>query len=429
MKSGGKMTTQLQAAKDGIITNEMRSVAAYEDIDISLLVEKIKDGRVVIPYNPKHAPSLVRGVGEGLRVKVNVNLGTSPDNIDLETELKKVDLAHEFGADAVMDLSIGGDVREIRQEILKRSNLPLGTVPAYEAFELAKRRDGDFWSLTKDDFFGVIKKQAEEGVDFITVHAGLNWQSLKRLENHKRVLGIVSRGGSLTAKWMRQNRKENPLYEYYDELLDIAAEYDVTLSLGDGLRPGACTDATDRGQIEELIVLGELADRARDRGVQVMIEGPGHIPLDQVAMNMQLQKTLCRGAPFYVLGPVVCDTAPGYDHITAAIGGTVAAMNGADFLCYVTPGEHLRLPTLEDVREGIIATKIAAFSADLARGRKYAVEQNSKMDWARRKLDWNAQKELALDPRRVEEFHGSVKVDDSEVCSMCGNFCAIKISE
>lgn len=423
------MNTQLMSAKNGIITQEMKNISKQEKLPEIEILSLVADGRVVIPYNPGHSPKKPFCVGRGTRTKINVNLGMSPKRENRALELEKLKLAEELGADAVMDLTISGDITAFRKEILAHSTLPVGTVPVYEAFELAKRRGGDFSSVRVDDILDTIKRQAGDGVDFMTVHAGLNRRSLERLERDKRTLGIVSRGGSLTAYWMKKNNAENPVFEHFDRILDIASEYDVTLSLGDALRPGCINDASDRGQIEELVTLGELADQARERGVQVMIEGPGHIPLDQIEANMKIQQSLCKGAPFYVLGPVVCDTAPGYDHITSAIGGSLAALHGASFLCYVTPAEHLRLPTLQDVREGIIAAKIAAFSADLALGKAYAVGQNDRIAKARKKLDWESQFCAALDPSTARSLHESEPTaGDRETCTMCGDFCAVRLN-
>jgi phosphomethylpyrimidine synthase len=424
------MRTQLASARDGILTPAVLRVAEAEGVDPRQVCTEVAAGRVVILANPRHAPSRPAGVGRGLRVKVNVNLGTSPDRDRLEAELDKLALAHRLEADAVMDLSTGADLGGARRELLARSELPLGTVPAYEAFARARRERGGFAELEAEDLFRVIREQAADGVDFMTVHVGVTRRSLACLERQPRALGITSRGGSLLAAWMRRRDRENPLYERFDELVDIAAAHDVALSLGDALRPGCIDDATDRPQVEELIILGELARRARARGVQVMIEGPGHVPLHQVAANVELEKALCEGAPFYVLGPVVCDVAPGFDHVTAAIGGAIAALAGADFLCFVTPAEHVRLPTLLDVEEGIVATKIAALSADLARGRPYAVERNRAMAAARRSLDWERMFALALDPARARALRSSDPPRaDAETCTMCGDFCAIRLGE
>ncbi|MFH1874154.1 MAG: phosphomethylpyrimidine synthase ThiC [Pseudomonadota bacterium] len=420
------MATQLEAAQKNIITPQMEQAAKFEDLDPQTLCELVAQGKVVLPYNPKHAPQTIRAIGKQTRVKVNVNLGTSPDLNNFELEMEKLKLAHELKADAVMDLSIGSNLAEIRARIIEQSQLPVGTVPVYETFDLARQRKDDLTSIKPAHFLETIKHQAKAGVDFMTIHAGINKISLHRLNQSPRILGIVSRGGSLLASWMQLTKQENPLYSYFAEILDIALEYDVTLSLGDALRPGCIHDATDAAQIEELIILGELANQARQKGVQVMIEGPGHVNLADIPLNMKLQNSICNQAPFYVLGPVVCDVAPGYDHITAAIGGSLAALSGADFLCYVTPAEHIRLPNLDDVRQGIIATKIAAFSADLAQGKQYAVNHNKQMALARAKLDWPNMTYLALDPKPLLQ-EGLNKNIAKQTCSMCGDLCAIKI--
>lgn len=421
--------TELSEAKKGNITAAMKEVALAEGVDPQKLCELIASGEVVISRNKNHKIKPL-GIGKGLRVKVNANIGTSPELADIDVELAKLDAALEAKTDTIMDLSIGGDLTAVRKAIMERCTIPIGTVPLYEAAAKAKGNNKSFVELTPDDFFDVIEKHGEEGVDFITVHCGVNRESLARMHSEGRVLDIVSRGGALTAEWIRFNDQENPLFEQYDRLLDIAYKYDMTLSLGDGMRPGCVADATDRAQIIELLTLGELASRAFERNVQVMIEGPGHVPLHQIEANILLQKQLCHGAPFYVLGPLVTDIAPGYDHITAAIGGAIAALAGADFLCYVTPSEHLRLPTPEDVREGVIAARIAGHAADLSRGVKAAVEQDLQMAKFRKALDWEGQIKTSIDPKKARELRGSVTLkDDESVCSMCGTFCAIKISD
>lgn len=421
------MATQLESAKRGIVTDQMKDVAKEENIGTDVVRELIELGQLIIPFNNIHSPKRIRGIGSNTKVKVNVNIGTSPNNINHSTEIEKLKFAHKLNADAVMDLSIGENTDSFLKEVLGLSELPVGTVPVYSAFQKAICEENDFARMKTANLFNVIYEHAKEGVDFMTIHAGFTTESLKRLRLGRRTLGIVSRGGSLIANWMEKNKQENPLYEHFDELLDIAAEFDVTLSLGDALRSGCIEDATDKSQIEELIILGELAARAKLRGVQVMIEGPGHIPLHQIAANIEIQKSLCNKAPFYVLGPVVCDIALGYDHITSAIGGSIAALHGADFLCYVTPAEHLRLPTLDDTKTGIIAAKIAAFSADLAKGRKYATEQNKKMARARSELNWEKMELLSMDPETVKKYCSSPqKRENKEPCSMCGEFCAIK---
>jgi phosphomethylpyrimidine synthase len=422
--------TQLLAARAGRITPEMERAAAEEGIAPEELADKIVRGVAVLPFN-KILDDTYRAVaiGEKLKTKVNANIGTSRDRADVETEVCKARVAEEAGADAVMDLSTGGDLGAIRGRILRATRLPLGTVPIYEAASAADDAGRSYHEITPDDIFGTIKRHAEEGVSFVTVHCGVTRDSVERLKNEGRVLGIVSRGGALLADWMARNDAENPLYEYFDRLVEICVEHDVTLSLGDGLRPGCLADATDRGQVSELVLLGELTDRARDAGVQVMIEGPGHIPLDEVAENVRIQKNLCGGAPFYVLGPLVTDIAPGYDHITAAIGGAVAAAAGADFLCYVTPAEHLCLPTLEDVRLGVMGARIAAHAGDVVKGVPGAAEYDREMAEARAEFDWRRQIELAIDPDEAEKRRsGDIPKVSPETCTMCSNLCAIKVA-
>jgi len=419
------MTQKIEAQK-GIITKEMEIVARDEDVSTEWLREKIASGRIVIPVNRNHRGVKPVGIGEGLRIKVNTNLGTSSDHIDLEEELRKLEVSIQAGTDAVMDLSTGGDIDAIRKEIIRHAPIPVGTVPIYEAaIEAAKKRNA-LAKMRVEDLFEVIERQAEEGVDFMTLHCGVTRNTVERLKRSHRLLGVVSRGGSFLIEWMVYNGQENPLYEHYDRILKIAREYDVTLSLGDGLRPGCLADATDRPQVAETIVLGELAERAWAEGVQVMIEGPGHVPLDQIEANVLLEKRLCKGAPFYVLGPLVTDISPGYDHITCAIGGAIAGKAGADFLCYVTPSEHLKLPTVEDVREGVIATRIAGHVADIARGNKKALERDIEMSKARKAFDWDRQIELSIDPEKARRYHEEGKSGEKDVCTMCGEFCAIK---
>jgi len=418
--------TQRTKAQKGIVTKEMKRVAREEGISPERLREKIASGRVVIPANRNHRGVRPVGIGEGLRIKVNTNLGTSSDHVDLEEELKKLEVSIQAGTDAVMDLSTGGDIDAIRREIIRHSPIPVGTVPIYEAaIEAAKKRKA-LAKMRVEDLLEVIERQAEEGVDFITVHCGVTRNTVERLKRTRRLLGVVSRGGSFLIEWMIYNGKENPLYEYYDRLLEIAKKHDVTLSLGDGLRPGCLADATDRPQVQETILLGELTERAWAEGVQVMIEGPGHVPLDQIEANVLLEKRLCKGAPFYVLGPLVTDVSPGYDHITCAIGGAIAGKAGADFLCYVTPSEHLKLPSIEDVREGVIATRIAGHAADIARGNKVALQRDIEMSKARMAFDWEKQIELSLDPDKAKRYHEQGKSGEKDVCTMCGEFCAIK---
>ncbi|HHL39917.1 MAG TPA: phosphomethylpyrimidine synthase ThiC [Deltaproteobacteria bacterium] len=418
--------TRLEEARAGRTTADIERAAQKEGLSPEFLRMAVADGTAVITRNTKRR---IEGlaVGRGLRTKVNANIGSSQDRCDVAEELAKLRAAVEAGADAVMDLSTGGPVDEIRRAVLDESPVPVGTVPIYQAALEAKLRRKSFVELDAEEIFEMIERHADDGVDFVTVHCGVTAAALDRIEREGRILGIVSRGGALMAEWMRRNRRENPLYEHFDRLIDIARRCDMVLSLGDGLRPGCLADATDRGQIEELTTLGELAQRAYEAGVQVMIEGPGHVPLDQIETNMLLQKRLCRGAPFYVLGPLVTDIAPGYDHITGAIGGALAAARGADFLCYVTPSEHLRLPTVEDVREGVIASRIAAHAGDIAKGVWGAVDRDIKMARARKALDWKAQIELALDPERAAAVREASPQDDDETCSMCGSLCAIKI--
>ncbi len=406
--------------------NVLKKVAAAEGIAIETLAGLVARGLVVIPFNPNHSPSRPAGIGKGLRTKVNVNLGTSRDFPRLADELRKVKISLEYGADALMDLSTGGDLRKIRRAILARTPVPLGTVPIYQAAVKAIDRRATIVDMTEDDLFEAIESQAREGVDFMTVHCGLTMKAIERLKQQGRVADVVSRGGAFHLAWMLHNGKENPFYARFDRLLEIARRFDVTLSLGDGLRPGSILDATDRPQIEELLTLGELVQRARQAGVQVMVEGPGHVPLDQVEMNMRLEKRVCQGAPFYVLGPLVTDIAPGYDHIVSAIGGAVAAAAGADFLCYVTPAEHLGLPTDDDVREGLIASRIAAHAADIVKGVPGALERDLELARARKRLDWETQRKLAIDPVKFAAVRKRRK-SKSKACSMCGDFCAMRI--
>lgn len=419
--------TQLEAARQGKITPEMKRVAEKEGLDPEILRQRVAQGTVVIPANQNHTNLDPCGIGQGLRTKVNANIGTSTAYPDIEEELKKLEAALEAGADAVMDLSTGGDINACRRQVLARSRVAVGTVPIYQVTVEAQKRNGSMVEFTADDLFRVIEEQAADGVDFITVHCGVTLEVVERLRQEGRVADIVSRGGSFLVGWMLHHQEENPLYAQYDRLLEIAQRYDVTLSLGDGLRPGCLADATDRAQVQELLILGELVDRAREAGVQAMVEGPGHVPLNQIEANILLQKRLCHGAPFYVLGPIVTDVAPGYDHITAAIGGAIAAAAGADFICYVTPSEHLGLPTAEDVREGVIAARIAGHAADLVKGIPGAWEWDKAMAQARKALDWEKQIELALDPVKARHYRSRRNVATAEACSMCGDFCAMRI--
>jgi phosphomethylpyrimidine synthase len=421
--------TQLESAKKGIATRLIKQIACSEGLPVTRLLQYIKDGRVVIPNNPRHKIQKPCGVGFRLKTKINANIGTSTDRPDLKEELKKLDTAVRYGADAVMDLSVGGDLKNIRRQVLRRSPVPIGTVPIYEIAVAAHKKHKDFLKFDIGDILAVLEAQAKEGVDFFTIHSGVTRESVEVLYKNPRLMGIVSRGGAMIAAWMKRHNKENPFFEYFDAILDIAYAYDVTLSLGDGLRPGSVLDATDEAQITELKILGELARRCRRRNVQVMIEGPGHVPLDQIQKNILLEKKFCDGAPFYVLGPLVTDVAPGYDHITASIGGAMAASFGADFLCYVTPSEHLRHPSNEDVREGVVASRIAAHAADIVKGVKGAIDWDRSMSIARRKRDWNKQIKLSIDPDKARSYRLSSKPKDADVCTMCGKYCSIKLSE
>jgi len=417
--------TQMESARKGVITPEMESAAAAEGLSPEYIMRGVAEGVIALNKNRVHGIAPL-AVGRGTRTKINANIGTSKDNVDIEGELAKLRAATELGADAVMDLSTGGPIKEIRRRLLQESAVAVGTVPIYQAAVEAAETKGSIVELTADDLFRVIEEQGKEGVDFITVHCGVTQESIAKLKQQGRILDVVSRGGAFTVEWMVYNGRQNPLYEEYDRLLEIAKRYDMVLSLGDGLRPGCLADATDRAQITELVSLGELAERAWDAGVQVMVEGPGHVPINQVETNIKIQKALCKGAPFYVLGPLVTDTAPGYDHITSAIGGAIAGMAGADFLCYVTPAEHLRLPTLEDVKEGVVASRIAAHAADVAKGVPGAIEKDIAMARARKALDWQAQIALSINPERAASMHTHGQGEGSDACTMCGEFCAIK---
>lgn len=420
------MTNQLVAAKEGKITQAMKTVARGEGIDAEELRRNVADGKTAILANNRHKKFTPKGVGKGLSVKVNANIGTSPEMIDINVELEKLKNAQEAGADTVMDLSIGGDLNTIRKLIIDHAGIPLGTVPIYQAAVETVKKRKTITRLDPNEFFDVIEKHGEDGVDFITVHCGVTQRSLERLKKQGRTTDIVSRGGAFLAEWMIVNKKENPLYEQYDRLVKIAKKYDMTLSLGDGLRPGSIADATDRAQVEELITLGELCQEAIDKGVQVMIEGPGHVPLNLIETNILLQKKICNEAPFYVLGPIVTDIAPGYDHITSAIGGALAGYYGADFLCYVTPSEHLGLPSPRDVRDGVIVCKIAAHAADVARGNLKALKRDKTMSTYRKALDWKGQAECAIDSSKIIDFRKERNLKDN-VCSMCGEYCAMKV--
>ena len=413
----------------GIIPEYLNDVAKRESVSLDFLISGIKHGNIIVPVNRKRKGFRPVAIGKGLFTKVNANVGTSKDRSDLDYEIKKAKLAEEYGADAIMDLSTWGDLALIRQRMIDEVQIPLGTVPVYE-FAYEKMKSGkNIEDTSVDEFFDIIERQAREGVDFMTIHSGVCKETLDIFRSSNRIMGIVSRGGALTARWMTINKRENPFFEYYDRLLDILLAYDVTISLGDGMRPGCLADATDKVQLKELAILGELAERAFCKGVQVMIEGPGHIPINQVEFNMKIQQVLCKDKPFYVLGPIVTDIAPGYDHITSAIGGALAASYGADFLCYVTPAEHLKLPDLEDVREGVIASKIAAHAADIAKRPEVAAKRDLKMSTYRRKRDWKSQIDCALDPKKAGEFHNTGISETEDVCTMCSEFCPIKVLE
>lgn len=416
-------TTQMDAARKGIVTKEMEIVAEKEKIDVTLLRNKVAEGKVVIPANKNHKSLDPEGVGEGLRTKINVNLGISKDCCNIEKELEKVQIAIEMKVEAIMDLSSYGKTEEFRRRLIDMSPAMIGTVPIYDSVGFY---DKELKDISAEEFLKVVEKHAEDGVDFMTIHAGLNRETAEVFKRNKRLNNIVSRGGSLLYAWMELTGQENPFYEYFDRVLDICEKYDVTISLGDACRPGSINDATDASQIKELIVLGELTKRAWERNVQIMIEGPGHMAINEIAANMLLEKKLCHGAPFYVLGPIVTDIAPGYDHITSAIGGAIAASNGADFLCYVTPAEHLRLPTLEDMKEGIITSKIAAHAADIAKNIKGAKEWDYEMSKARQNLDWEKMFHLAIDPEKAKRYRMESMPEHEDSCTMCGKMCSMR---
>ncbi|VBB05908.1 phosphomethylpyrimidine synthase [Lucifera butyrica] len=416
-------TTQMDAAKKGIVTPQMQAVAAKEKMDVAVLRALIAEGKVVVPANKNHVSLSPEGVGTGLRTKINVNLGVSKDCCDIDLELTKAKKAIELKAEAIMDLSCFGKTQEFRRKLVAMSSAMIGTVPMYDAVGMLGK---DLKEITVDEFFAVVERHAEDGVDFMTIHCGMNRKTAERVKKNKRLTNIVSRGGSLLFAWMELNNRENPFYEYYDRLLDLCEKYDITLSLGDACRPGSIQDSTDPAQIEELITLGELTKRAWARNVQVMIEGPGHMALNEIAANMLLEKKLCHGAPFYVLGPVVTDVAPGYDHITSAIGGAIAAASGADFLCYVTPAEHLRLPNLDDIKEGIIAARIAAHAADIAKGIPGAREWDNQMSAARADVDFSRMIALAMDPEKAGKYRQESQPECEDTCTMCGKMCPMK---
>ncbi|MCR4645359.1 MAG: phosphomethylpyrimidine synthase ThiC [Oscillospiraceae bacterium] len=415
--------TQMEAAKRGIITPEMQTVAEKENLSAEIIRQRVAEGTVCIPANIRHTSLSAEGIGMGLKTKINVNLGISGDCNNYENEMKKVDMALQFKAEAIMDLSNYGKTNKFRQELVAKSPAMIGTVPMYDAIGYLEK---DLLEITAEDFLRVVRAHAEEGVDFMTIHAGINRRAVEAFRREGRRMNIVSRGGSLLFAWMAMTGNENPFFEHYDEVLEILREFDVTISLGDALRPGCIDDSTDAGQISELIELGDLTKRAWEKDVQVMVEGPGHMAMNEIAANMTFQKRLCHNAPFYVLGPLVTDIAPGYDHITSAIGGAIAAANGADFLCYVTPAEHLRLPDINDVKEGIIASKIAAHAADIAKGIPNARDIDNKMAEARHKVDWDEMFQYAIDPEKARAYFESTPPADRHTCSMCGKMCAVR---
>ena len=417
------MSTIMDVARRGEITPLMKQIAEKEGVSPEFIRNGIASGRICAPHNPIHDAEPA-AIGEGLSVKINVNLGTSRDIVDLDSELQKLDVAIKYGADAVMDLSTGGDIDSIRATLLDKCPVMMGSVPIYQTGLTAARKNAVV-EMTEDDIFNGIEKHAKDGMDFMTVHCGITRETVKWLSKSPRIMDVVSRGGSFLTAWILHNDEENPLYKNYDYLLEMARKYEFTLSLGDGFRPGCIDDASDQAQLSELMTLGHLVERAREAGVQSMVEGPGHVPLDQVAMNMRLEKRMCHDAPFYVLGPLVTDIAPGYDHIVGAIGGAVAAQNGADFLCYLTPAEHLSLPDVDDVREGVIASKITAHVGDLCRG--IGRDRDTKMAKARKKLDWNTMYEVCIDEEKARRYRCRGCTEESEGCSMCGDVCAIKI--
>ncbi len=423
------MKTAIEMARHGKATKVVEQTAELENVTVNLLVEGLADGTIVVPANRTHDILKPCAIGRGTTVKINANIGSSADMESTEIELEKLRVAVAYGADTVMDLSTGSEWKTILSRIMERSPVPIGTVPLYQVFGEALRGNRDVSDVSEEDIFSAIEDHCRAGVDYLTLHCGVTARALKLLHAQGRKLGIVSRGGSLLAEWMEKLCKENPLFEHFDRLIDILHEYDVTFSLGDGLRPGCIADASDRAQIEELITLGELQKRSHKAGVQVMIEGPGHVPMDKIAENIRMQKSLCGGAPFYVLGPIVTDIAPGYDHITSAIGGAMAAWYGADFLCYVTPAEHLRLPDVEDVKIGVISSRIAAHAADIARGTRDAMNADNLMAEARERFDWEAQYSLSLDPVTARHERNEALPSDDDVCSMCGHLCALKTSK
>lgn len=416
----------MQDALRGNITPEMKLVAESEGIDVQKIVRGLSDGRIIIPKNVERKTEAI-AIGKGLKTKINANVGSSSELEKVKWEVEKAKAAVKYGADTIMDLSTGPDYQNVLNAIMDAVHVPIGTVPIYEAGITASNSKGAVVNMDEDDMFNAITNQAKAGVDFITVHCGITKDLIEKVQDSNRIMGIVSRGGSFLAAWILQNEMENPLYKNYDYLLEIASEYDVTLSLGDGLRPGCLHDASDVSQIQELVTLGELVTRARNEGVQVMVEGPGHVPINQIKANIEIQKTVCKEAPFYVLGPLVTDLAPGYDHITSAIGGAIAASAGADFLCYVTPAEHLAIPNIDDVKEGVIASKIAAEAADVAKGVKGAWDREVEMAHARKNFDWEKQFELAFDQEKPRKCRERKPISEDDMCTMCGEFCALRL--
>lgn len=416
-------TTQMDAARKGIVTDAMRHVAEYEGISVDTLIKAVAEGRVAIPANKNHTCLTPYGLGKDLKTKINVNLGTSRDCLNLDVEMEKVKAAVDMGAEAIMDLSSYGDTRTFRRKLTAECPSMLGTVPIYDAVVYYNK---PLQEITQQEWIDVVRMHAEDGVDFVTLHCGINRATADRFKNTGRRMNIVSRGGSLIFAWMEMTGHENPFFEFYDDILDICAEHDVTISLGDACRPGCLADASDVSQISELVTLGELTQRAWDKNVQVIIEGPGHMPLNQIKANMEIEQTICKGAPFYVLGPLVTDVAPGYDHITAAIGGAIAATYGAAFLCYVTPAEHLRLPDVDDVKEGIIASRIAAHAADIAKGVPGAMDWDNQMADARKALDWEKMFDLAIDPEKARRYRAESTPENNDTCTMCGKMCSVR---
>ncbi len=416
----------MDSAIKGKITREMQVIAEKENIDVHKIIKRVAKGHIAIPKNIKR-DTIPLGVGKGLTTKINANLGSSSELEDIKLEVEKAKIAVDYGVDTIMDLSTGYDFKNVRKQVMDAVDVPIGTVPIYEAGVVASEKKGAVIHMDEDDMFQAIINQAKEGVDFMTVHCGITCETVEKLKRSNRLMGIVSRGGAFLTAWIMHNGEENPLYKNYDYLLEIAHEYDVTLSLGDGMRPGCLNDASDIPQIQELLILGDLVQRARDHGVQTMVEGPGHMPLDQIKSNMEIQKTVCKNAPFYVLGPIVTDMAPGYDHITSAIGGAIAASSGADFLCYVTPSEHLAIPDVEAVKEGVIASKIAAQAADVSLGLKNAWDNELNMSKARKNFDWEKQFELAFDHQKPKEYRKRKLVKTDDMCTMCGEFCALRL--